>query len=73
VKLNRTNLAWADAGMYAVLCAGAKVNPKATATLLPNLKDREQGAEVFKIMSTNLHDDKGAFEFLCPMQVRVIG
>jgi hypothetical protein len=50
--------------------ADAKVNPKAVATLLPNIKDREKGAEVFAIMSKNLHDDKQAFEFLCPVQVR---
>lgn len=49
--------------------ADAKINPKAVATLLPNIKDREKGAEVFSIMSKNLHDDKQAFEFLCPVQV----
>jgi hypothetical protein len=49
--------------------ADAKVNPKAVATLLPNIKDREKGAEVFSIMSKTLHDDKQAFEFLCPIQV----
>lgn len=51
--------------------AGAKVEPKAVATLLPNIKEREAGAEVFRIMSNTLHDDKGAFEFLCPQQVRL--
>jgi hypothetical protein len=25
---------------------------------------------VFRVMSKTLHDDKGAFEFLCPQQVR---
>lgn len=40
------------------------------ATLLPNIKDLDQGAEVFRIMSKTLHDDKAAFEFLCPQQVR---
>lgn len=48
---------------------GAKIEPKAVATLLPNIKDREAGAEVFRVMSKTLHDDRGAFEFLCPQQV----
>lgn len=48
---------------------GAKVNAGVTATLLPNIKDRDKGAEVFRLMSKNLNDDKAAFEFLCPMQV----
>lgn len=49
--------------------AGAKVVPTAEATLLPNIKGKDNGAEVFRIMSTTLHDDKQAFEFLCPGQV----
>lgn len=54
---------------HTTIPAGAKVEPKAIATLLPNVKDREKGAEVFSIMSKSLHDDKAAFEFLCPQQV----
>lgn len=52
--------------------AGAKVNPKAIATLLPNIKDRTKGAEVFRVMSNTLNDDAQALEFLCPLQVSVV-
>lgn len=53
----------------AAAAAGAKVQSNAIATLLPNLEGKDKGAEVFRIMSVELHDDKQAFEFLCPLQV----
>jgi hypothetical protein len=51
-------------------CPGVKAEAKAVATLLPNIKDRQKTANGFKIMSEMLNDDKAAFEFLCPLQVR---
>jgi hypothetical protein len=53
--------------------AGAKVMSNAQATLLPNIKERDAGAEVFAIMSRTLNDDKPAFEMLCPGQVNMPG
>lgn len=47
---------------------GAKVEPGAVATLLPSTKGARKGATSFRLMSVNLHDDKSAFEFLCPLQ-----
>lgn len=47
---------------------GSKVERNAQATLLPNIKDLQKGAQAFKIMTRNLNDDKAAFEFLCPLQ-----
>lgn len=48
---------------------GSKVTVDATATMLPNVKDRLKGGEVVRLMTANLHDDKAAMELMCPEQV----
>jgi hypothetical protein len=36
--------------------------------LLPNLKDQQEGASTFRLLSNTTDDDSEAFGFLCPMQ-----
>eukprot|EP00775_Hariotina_reticulata_P005676 gene5676-5914_t len=46
----------------------AKVTPDAQMVLLPNLKDQQEGARTFKLLSETTDDDSEAFGFLCPIQ-----
>lgn len=44
------------------------MTPDAQMVLLPNLKDQQEGASTFRLLSNTTDDDSEAFKFLCPIQ-----
>jgi hypothetical protein len=53
--------------------AGAKVESNTVATLLPSYKGRQRLASAVKLLSTMVHDDKDAQEYMCGLVVSVSG
>jgi hypothetical protein len=55
------------------LILSVQIAQNVSMTLLPDVRNQQAVREGFKIMSANVQDDSDALEFLCPLQVRVLG